>query len=84
MGHTKSIINAEFPVFIEDYIKENNFSYPVSFNGKMRFKIELPVTMDKAEVEAAVLASPDAERWLQGKSPKKVIVVPKRIVNVVI
>lgn len=84
MGHTESIINAEFPTFIEDYIKENNFLYPVSFNGKMRFKIELPVTMDKAEVEAAVLASPEAERWLQGNPPKKVIVVPKRIVNVVI
>jgi len=84
MGYTESIIKAEFPTFIEDYIKENNFSYPVSFNGKMRFKIELPVTMDKAEVEAAVLASPEAERWLQGNPPKKVIVVPKRIVNVVI
>lgn len=84
MDHTESIINAEFPTFIEDYIKENNFLYPVSFNGKMRFKIELPVTMDKAEVEAAVLASPEAERWLQGNPPKKVIVVPKRIVNVVI
>lgn len=84
MGHTESIINAEFPTFIEDYIKENNFLYPVSFNGKMRFKIELPVTMDKAEIEAAVLASPEAERWLQGNPPKKVIVVPKRIVNVVI
>lgn len=84
MGHTESIIKAEFPAFIEDYIKENNFLYPVSFNGKMRFKIELPVTMDKADVEAAVLASPEAERWLQGNPPKKVIVVPKRIVNVVI
>lgn len=84
MGHTESIIKAEFPTFIEDYIKENNFLYPVSFNGKMRFKIELPVTMDKADVEAAVLAAPEAERWLQGNPPKKVIVVPKRIVNVVI
>ncbi len=84
MGHTESIINAEFPLFVEEYIKENNFDYPVSFNGKMRFKIELPKSMSKAEVEQAVLAAPEAEKWLQGNPPKKIIVVPNRIVNVVI
>jgi leucyl-tRNA synthetase len=84
LGHDKSIVDAEFPVFIEDYIKENNFAYPVSFNGKMRFKMELPLSLSKEEVEKEVLASAEAERWLDGKTPKKVIVVPKRIVNVVI
>lgn len=84
MGHTESIINAEFPLFVEEYIKENNFDYPVSFNGKMRFKIELPKSMSKVEVEQAVLAAPEAEKWLQGNPPKKIIVVPNRIVNVVI
>lgn len=84
LGHTESIANAEYPEFKEEYVKENNFAYPVSFNGKMRFKMELPVDMNPKQVEEAVLANPDAEKWLQGKAPKKVIVVPKRIVNVVI
>ncbi|MBN2236037.1 MAG: leucine--tRNA ligase [Bacteroidales bacterium] len=84
MGHTKSINMAEFPEFVEDYIRENNFTYPVSFNGKMRFKLVLPIGMSKEEVEKAALQSPEAEKWLQGKAPKKVIVVPNKIVNVVI
>ncbi len=83
-GHTESISDAEYPKFVAEHVAENNFSYPVSFNGKMRFKMELPVTMNPKEVEAAVLESPDAEKWLGGKAPKKVIVVPKRIVNIVI
>jgi len=83
-GHKESISTAEYPEFKEEYVKENNFAYPVSFNGKMRFKMELPVDMNPKQVEEAVLANPDAEKWLQGKTPKKVIVVPKRIVNVVI
>jgi len=83
-GHKESISTAEYPEFKEEYVKENNFAYPVSFNGKMRFKMELPVDMNPKQVEEAVLANPEAEKWLQGKAPKKVIVVPKRIVNVVI
>ena len=83
-GHEESISGAEYPVFVAEYIAENNFSYPVSFNGKMRFKMELAVTMNPKQVEEAVLNSPEAEKWLQGKAPKKVIVVPKRIVNIVI
>ena len=83
-GHKESIATAEFPEFKEEYVKENNFAYPISFNGKMRFKMELPIDMNPKQVEEAVLANPDAEKWLQGKTPKKVIVVPKRIVNVVI
>ena len=84
MGNNKSIVNAKFPIFIEEYIKENNFEYPVSFNGKMRFKIELPIEMNKADVEKAVLSTSEAKKWLQGNPPKKVIVVPNRIVNIVI
>jgi len=83
-GHEESVVYAPFPEFVESYVIENNFSYPVSFNGKMRFKIELPINMNPKEVEAAVLAFPDAQKWLDGKPPKKVIVVPKRIVNIVI
>jgi len=83
-GHKESITYASFPEFIEAHVVENNFSYPVSFNGKMRFKIELPISMNPKEVEVEVLAHPDAQKWLQGNPPKKVIVVPKRIVNVVV
>ena len=83
-GHKESISTAEYPEFKEEYVKENNFAYPVSFNGKMRFKMELPVDMNPKQVEEAVLANPEAEKWLQGKAPNKVIVVPKRIVNIVI
>ena len=67
----------------EEYIKEDTVVYPVSFNGKMRFKISLPATMPKEEVEKAVLSSEEAQKWLENKTPKKVIVVPKRIVNIV-
>ena len=56
----------------------------MQFNGKMRFNIEVPAGSDKAAVEAAALADPAAEKWLEGKTPKKVIVVPGRIVNIVI
>ncbi|NOR86742.1 MAG: leucine--tRNA ligase, partial [Bacteroidales bacterium] len=83
-GHKESVINATFPEFVAANVAENNFSYPVSFNGKMRFKIELPITMNPKDVEAEVLAHPDAQKWLKGNAPKKVIVVPKRIVNVVV
>lgn len=83
-GYNESIVDAEYPNFIAEHVAENNFSYPVSFNGKMRFKMELAVTLNPKQVEEAVLNSPEAEKWLQGKAPKKVIVVPKRIVNIVI
>ncbi len=84
LGNDDGVTYQQFPEFKEEYIKENAFAYPVSFNGKMRFKLELPVDMPKDEVEKAVLAAEDAQKWLEGKTPKKVIVVPKKIVNVVI
>ena len=63
---------------------ENSFSYPVSFNGKMRFSMELPITMGADEVQAAVLAAPESAKWLEGKQVRKVIFVPKKIVNIVV
>jgi leucyl-tRNA synthetase len=83
-GHQESISQAQYPEFVAEFVAENDFSYPVSFNGKMRFKMDLPISMNPKEVEAAVLANPDAQKWLQGKEPRKVIVVPKRIVNIVV
>ena len=84
LGHTESISYATFPEFNPTFVVENNFSYPVSFNGKMRFQIELPLSLTPAEIEKIVLEAPEAEKWLQGKPPKKVIVVPGKIVNVVV
>jgi leucyl-tRNA synthetase len=84
LGHNETVVDAVYPEFNEEYLKESNFSYPVSFNGKMRFKIDLPVDMGKEEVEKAVLAAEEAQRWLEGKTVRKIIVVPKRIVNVVV
>ena len=84
MGREESISFAEFPGFNEEYVRENTFNYPVSFNGKMRFQIELPLGISAAEAEKAVLAAPEAQKWLGGKPPRKVIFVPGRIINVVV
>ena len=84
LGHVDSISQAQFPKFDASYLAEDNHSYPVSFNGKMRFKIELPTTLSKEEIEAEVMGHELAQKWLEGKQPKKVIIVPKKIVNVVI
>lgn len=75
---------ADFPMFSEEFLKEANYSYPVSFNGKVRFKLELPTALNREEVEAEVMAKEDTQRWLDGKTPKKVIVVPSKIVNIVV
>ncbi len=84
LGHKESLEYEAYPEHKEKYLVENTFTYPVSFNGKLRFKLDLPVDMPKEEIEKAVLAEPDAEKWLQGKQPKKIIIVPKRIINIVI
>ena len=84
LGNKESITYADFPAFNEEYLVENSCNYAVSFNGKMRFTIELPANMPAAEVEKNALEHKDAAKWLEGKTPKKVIVVPKKIVNVVV
>lgn len=84
LGHEGSVSDSEWPVWDEEALKEDTVKYPVQFNGKMRFNIEVPAGSDKAAVETAALADPAAAKWLEGKEPKKVIVVPGRIVNIVI
>lgn len=74
---------ASFPIFDESKLVENNFDYPVSFNGKMRFKVNLELSLNPKQVEEHVLSMEEAQKWLEGKPPKKVIVVPGRIVNIV-
>ena len=83
-GHNSSIVNATWPECNEVLLVEAETVYPVSFNGKVRFKITLPAQADKKQVEKEALAAPEAARWLEGKQPKKVIVVPGRIVNIVL
>ncbi|NNC83477.1 MAG: leucine--tRNA ligase [Flavobacteriales bacterium] len=84
LGKEGSVVEAAWPEHNPEYLTEDTFEYPVSFNGKMRFKMEFSVDLTPAEIEAEVLAAEASAKYLEGKTPKKVIVVPKRIVNVVV
>ncbi|WP_396591477.1 leucine--tRNA ligase [Allomuricauda sp. R78024] len=83
LGHSQSIAEAPFPKFEEKYLVESSKEYPISFNGKTRFTMELPLDMGKDDIEAAVMAHEKTQAQLQGRTPKKVIVVPGKIVNIV-
>ena len=83
LGHQDSISGAGFPVFDPSHLIESSKEYPISFNGKMRFKMELPLDMSKEDIEAAVMANPKTIQQLDGRVPKKVIVVPGKIINIV-
>ncbi|WP_457618523.1 leucine--tRNA ligase [Lutibacter sp.] len=83
LGHTESISTVDFPIFNPKYLIESTKEYPISFNGKMRFKLEFPMDMDKDAIEKAVMAHERTQAQLQGRIPKKVIVVPGKIVNIV-
>ncbi len=84
LGNESSICLASYPKFNADYLVENSFEYPVSFNGKMRFKKELPLGISTEEIEKAVLADPAAQKWTEGRAPRKVIIVPGKIINIVL
>ena len=83
LGNTESVTYAPYPVHEDKYLQEDSKEYPVSFNGKVRFKRAFATTMTPAEIEQAILADPQTAEQLQGNTPKKVIVVPNRIINVV-
>jgi leucyl-tRNA synthetase len=83
LGHNASISTAEFPQFDGSHLVESSKNYPISFNGKMRFTLELSLDLNKDEIEAAVMAHEKTKEQLQGREPKKVIVVPGKIVNIV-
>ena len=83
LGNRESIFNATFPKHKEEFLKEKSINYPISFNGKMRYKISLDVDVSKEEIEKQVMAHEKTEYYLAGKSPKKIIIVPKKIVNIV-
>ncbi len=84
LGHEGSVVDAEWPSWNEDYLKESVVKYPVSFNGKVRFTIEQPADAPREVVQEAALSNPAAAKWLDGKEPRKIIVVPGKIVNVVV
>jgi len=85
LGNTSGSINeAKYPVFDKQYLIESSFDYPVSFNGKMRFKLNLSLDLKVEEIEQFVLANEETQKWLEGTAPKKCIIVPGKIINLVI
>jgi len=83
-GNNKSIEKAAWPIFNAEYLVENEFNYPVSFNGKVKFNLNFTLDKDLKEIENEVMANEQTQKYLEGKTPKKVIVVKGRIVNVVV
>ena len=83
LGHKKSISTVDFPIFDAKHLVESSKNYPVSFNGKMRFTLELPLDMSKEDIEKTVMAHEKTLAQLEGRTPKKVIIVPGKIINIV-
>lgn len=83
MGNTDTVTYADYPIFEEKHVIESNKEYPISFNGKMRFTLELPLDMSKEDIEKTVMAHEKTQKQLQGRAPKKVIIVPGKIINIV-
>ena len=84
MGHNASVFDAAYPDYDEAHLEESAFEYPVMVNGKLRFKQEYPLSATAADIQASVVKAEGAQKWLAGKTPKKVIVVPGKIINIVI
>jgi leucyl-tRNA synthetase len=84
LGNKTSIVEANFPEWNEKFLIESSHEYPVSINGKMRVKITLPLDYSIAQIEAATLQDPIVQKWLEGNGPKKTIIVPGNIVNLVV
>ncbi|WP_420578514.1 leucine--tRNA ligase [Ekhidna sp.] len=84
LGNEGSVVDASYPAFEEKYLVEDSIEYPVSVNGKMRAKISFPAEASKEEIEAGALGNETIQKWMEGKDPRKVIVVPKKIVNIVV
>jgi leucyl-tRNA synthetase len=84
LGHQESITNAEFPQWEEKYLVEASHEYPIMVNGKLRTKIKFALDMPQPKIQEETLNNPVVQKWLEGKPPKKVIIVPKKIVNIVV
>jgi leucyl-tRNA synthetase len=83
-GNKPSISQQDFPTVNETYLQQDTFEYPVSFNGKLRFKLMLPLTMQAAEVEKAVKEDPQSRKWIENKQIKKIIFIHGKIINIVV
>ncbi len=83
LGHTTSISDVDFPTHNEEYLKESDHTYPIMFNGKRRFELSFPIDATPKEMEDVVMAHEKTQAQLQGRTPKKVIIVPKKIINIV-
>jgi len=83
LGNKESISKALFPKFEEIFLIEDVKKYPISFNGKMRFTLELPLALSKDEIESVIMSHEKTIHYLEGKTPKKVIIIPGKIVNIV-
>ena len=84
LGNETTVLDAKWIEHNEEYLKEDSFPYAISFNGKSRYVLEFAADASKEEIEKAVLEHPNSQKWLEGKTPKKIIIVPKKIVNIVI
>ena len=83
LGHKDSVCDASYPLCEEKYLVESTFEYPVMINGKLRFKQEYPLTTSPADIQADIVTKEEAQKWLEGATPKKIIVVPGKIINIV-
>lgn len=84
IGNVSTICDAQWPILNEDYLKENSVNYAISFNGKARFNLEFSISASKEDIEKEVLNHPSSAKWIDGKTPKKIIIVPNKIVNIVL
>jgi leucyl-tRNA synthetase len=84
LGNESTVCDAAWPAYDETYLKEDVITYAVSFNGKTRFNMDLPAEATREDVEKAALSHENAAKWMEGKTLKKVIVVPGKIINIVI
>ncbi len=84
LGNETTIFDVQWPTYKEEYLKEDTFSYAISFNGKTRFTLDLPADASREEIEKTVLEHPNSKKWIEDKTPRKIIIVPGKIVNIVI
>ena len=84
LGYTEMVVGARFPEYDERHLQVTAHAYPISINGKVRATMEFALDMPKVDIEKMVLASEIVKKWSEGKPPKKVIIVPGKIVNVVL
>ena len=84
LGHKPSVANASFPVFNPEYTKEDSYEYPVSFNGKLRFKKALDLELKKDTIEKLILEDERTQKYTEGKTIRKIVVVPGKIINIVV